>query len=834
MTEMSENAPLDLGASFLFAAPSLSSQNTQAGVTFREENQLSDQGDEEAKEEEEPEVRIPSSPLRVSDADPGSDSVSCKKVKLFNQQVIPLRERSKSTARARSYNDVETYSLLDMDSLRSKAELRIKIKENNAQLKRETNIVNLETAPQMWTDKYRPNNFLQLCSAGNDKQYRLVMKWLSKWSAVVFGENSKPEGVDTLGRPLRKILLIHGPPGIGKTVAAHILARQMGYDLQELNAANSMDTLPHAQLGGGSSSNSAYANAANALKLKITNSLTSNSVSNNTKPTCLLIDELDSMANVGDIVRVLTDIINSDQRAYNKRKYSDPKESKSTKNKKKDKMLNRPIICIANDIYSRQPGRVGPNPLEKIRAMAEVVNFRKPTSAQRATGAKISSNSMKSVKDFLMTINENEKLGLDYREVGDICENCEADIRACLNQMQFSGRRLEPGLNDVPKSNPALHDKNVSWFSMVDEIFRRDPQLKKEDNFIKLLDKYMNGNGKAVTGSSDSFDKLMNGIFGRYLDVVHLQDNSLSRPAEFSDWMNHFDVLLHHTHMDSSQYAPLLALKSWSLFSDIKVHKIGGDTNTLVPNAKNLAYESFEALKEHKHVVKTVMQNLPVSTLLALGGGGNVEHCATMFLPFASKILSPAFTSKIKSNLAAHELVWLDKVTQLSSDLQLGFEFQREVETGQTQLKFSPDWDGLSLYESELAKTPAAIDKKQTQLKRQNLFPLVTAELDNRSTSTKKRHSDEIETGTGTEHKSKYKKAKVDDGNDAAVKKNQNSYFFKERYDDDGSKAAAAADGEPHTTKEKKGATQRIWVNYNEGFSNAVRKKVSWKDIWLP
>lgn len=41
---------------------------------------------------------------------------------------------------------------------------------------------------------------------------------------------------DAFERPDRKILLVHGPPGLGKTTLAHVVAQTSGYSVIEINA----------------------------------------------------------------------------------------------------------------------------------------------------------------------------------------------------------------------------------------------------------------------------------------------------------------------------------------------------------------------------------------------------------------------------------------------------------------------------------------------------------------------------------------------------------------------------------------------------------------------
>ncbi len=70
----------------------------------------------------------------------------------------------------------------------------------------------------MWSEKHRPKTINSMI--GNEESRAEIVEWFAKWK-----KGSKP-------------LLLVGPPGIGKTTMAFIIADQFGYDMIGLNASD--------------------------------------------------------------------------------------------------------------------------------------------------------------------------------------------------------------------------------------------------------------------------------------------------------------------------------------------------------------------------------------------------------------------------------------------------------------------------------------------------------------------------------------------------------------------------------------------------------------------
>jgi len=70
----------------------------------------------------------------------------------------------------------------------------------------------------MWSEKYRPQNISEMI--GNEDARSSLVEYMAKWKKGV------------------KPILLVGPPGIGKTTIANLIAKQFDYDLVGLNASD--------------------------------------------------------------------------------------------------------------------------------------------------------------------------------------------------------------------------------------------------------------------------------------------------------------------------------------------------------------------------------------------------------------------------------------------------------------------------------------------------------------------------------------------------------------------------------------------------------------------
>ncbi|EGV60115.1 DNA replication factor C, large subunit [Yamadazyma tenuis ATCC 10573] len=225
---------------------------------------------------------------------------------------------------------------------------------------------------KLWTTKYAPTSTLQLC--GNKGQVNKLRSWLLHWFDNAKNDFKDP-GAD--GSGVFRACLISGPPGIGKTTAAHLIAEDLGFDVLEKNASD--------------------VRSKSLLNSDIKSVLNNTSVmgffqnrhadvhQENERRFCLIMDEVDGMSS-GDHggAGALSQFC---------------------------RITKMPMILICND-----------KSLPKMRTFDRVtydLAFRRPSENE--------------VKARIMTICHREKIKIDPSIIGQLVQTTNNDIRQMIN-----------------------------------------------------------------------------------------------------------------------------------------------------------------------------------------------------------------------------------------------------------------------------------------------------------------------------------------------------------------------------------------------------------------
>lgn len=320
----------------------------------------------------------------------------------------------------------------------------------------------------MWVDKYRPTKFTDLL--GDERCHREVLGWLKEWDRCVFktiapikkrprdGELGGVGYSDPIGRPRDRILLMSGPPGLGKTTLAHIVAKQAGYEVFEVNASDDR--------------------TASTVSNRIQNAIDAGSgLRSKGRPTCVIIDEIDGAAGGGDsgFIKSLCKLI---QDVPARVKTNTPA-----------KLLRRPIICICNDLYAPA--------LRPLRQSARIIRFRKSQPALMVSRLK--------------DICQKETLQADTRSLTTLVEITNADVRSCLNTLQFiQAKAGEVSEKSIRQSAVGLKDAGSSLAGVWHNLFV-PPTTKRKKVVLGAADgKYVNRLAFEIQASGD-MDKVVQG-----------------------------------------------------------------------------------------------------------------------------------------------------------------------------------------------------------------------------------------------------------------------------------------------------------------------------------
>ncbi|OMJ29698.1 Chromosome transmission fidelity protein 18-like protein [Smittium culicis] len=225
-------------------------------------------------------IKTPSVNLESTVSTPANDCAKftkppdgCNYITSMSFDGTPLYFKKKSLTElndeiksfTKSFNDEPRNPRINQVIAKIENDLKNKLlsKKNNHTPNQDINKIKDKKSGMLWVDKYKPKSFIDL--VGNDNVNRTVYQWVKNWDKCVFGtgrnafksaissssnetkskntfqarkafDGSLPDQNDKWGRPIKKILLISGPPGVGKTTIANIAALHAGYKTIEINA----------------------------------------------------------------------------------------------------------------------------------------------------------------------------------------------------------------------------------------------------------------------------------------------------------------------------------------------------------------------------------------------------------------------------------------------------------------------------------------------------------------------------------------------------------------------------------------------------------------------
>lgn len=248
-----------------------------------------------------------------------------------------------------------------------------------------------------WAEKYRPRSLRDVAS--NPSAIGQLESWATSWEK---------------GRPKKRAVIMVGDPGIGKTSAAHALARDFGWGVIEMNASDTRNATAVKEIATRGALYETFTDNGDFIRhqeggLKL-----------------IILDEADNLFGREDYggIGAIVDTI---------------------------KKTRQPIALVVNDYYELTRRS------SAIKRLCQTIRFRRPR--------------IQAVTKILRNIARSEGLRVDESVIQHLSERSGGDIRSAINDLQALAVGRE-AVSEKDLLSLGYRDKRSEVFEVLGEIFR--------------------------------------------------------------------------------------------------------------------------------------------------------------------------------------------------------------------------------------------------------------------------------------------------------------------------------------------------------------------------